>query len=113
MLKNRKYILLILSSLMMLFLFNFDTISTSITRTIHKENLKNNPINKLYGLSKSERRDLGLPPNQYYEQMWKLSMDPIEGRPLPEELFKLQDNYRENLAIQTQCSRRIRSNEME
>ena len=101
MLKNRKYILLILSSLMMLFLFNFDTISTSIKRTIHKENLQNNPINKLYGLSKSERRDLGLPPNQYYEQMWRLSMDPIEGRPLPEELFKLQDNLRENLAIQT------------
>jgi len=98
---KKKYLLIFLSSVLMIFLFNFDAISTSIKRNIHKENLQNNPINKLYGLLKSERRDLGLPPNQYYEQMWRLSMDPIEGRPLTEELFKLQDNLRENLAIQT------------
>ena len=44
MLKNYKHLLLILSSVMMIFLLNFDSISSSITRSIHKENLKNSPF---------------------------------------------------------------------
>jgi hypothetical protein len=94
MLKNRKYILLIFSSLMMLFLFNFETISTSITRSIHKENLKKSRSSKTYGISRTERKNLQLPPNQYNEQIRMLSMDPIKGRVLTKELYKLQDKLR-------------------
>ena len=94
MLKNRKYILLIFSSLMMLFLFNFETISTSITRSIHKENLKKSRSSKTYGISRTERKNLQLPPNQYNEQIRMLSMDPIKGMVLTEELYKLQDKLR-------------------
>jgi len=56
MLKNYKYPLLIISSLMMVFLLNFDSISSSITRSIHKENLKNSPFKETYKLSKAERK---------------------------------------------------------
>ena len=99
MLKNYKYPLLIISSLMMVFLLNFDSISSSITRSIHKENLKNSPFKETYKLSKAERKKIELPPNKYYEKMWELSMDLIEGRPLPEKLIKLQDEIIESRAI--------------
>ena len=49
--KIQKYFLLILSSLMMIFFFNFDTFSISIKKTIHKENLENSPFKKTYNLS--------------------------------------------------------------
>ena len=81
---------------MMIFFFNFDALSVSIKRTIHKENLKNSPFKESYKLSKAERRKLELPPNKYYEKIWELSMDPVEGRPLPEKLIKLQDKIIES-----------------
>jgi len=88
--KIQKYFLLILSSLIMIFFFNFDTFSISIKKTIHKENLENSPFKKTYNLSKTERKKIDLPPNKYSEKMWELSMNPIEGRPNIEKLFELQ-----------------------
>lgn len=88
--KIQKYFLLILSFLMMIFFFNFDTFSISIKKTIHKENLENSPFKKTYNLSKAERKKIDLPPNKYSEKMWELSMNPIEGRPNIEKLFELQ-----------------------
>ena len=99
MLKNYKHLLLILSSVMMIFLLNFDSISSSITRSIHKENLKNSPFKESYKLSKAERKIAGLPPNRYFEQLWTLSMDPIKGRPLFEDLYKLQEELNETRKI--------------
>lgn len=62
----------------------------------HAEFLKNSPFAKTRGLSKSERKDLGLPPNAYYEQMWELTMDPNTGRPMPERVLELQAQLRED-----------------
>ena len=84
---------------MMIFLFNFDSISVSIKRTLHKENLKNNPFKESYNLSKEERKSIGLPPNKYFEQLWRLSMDPVQGRPLFEDLHKLQEELNETRKI--------------
>ena len=110
MLKNRKYILLIFSSLMMLFLFNFETISTSITRSIHKENLKKSRSSKTYGISRTERKNLQLPPNQYNEQIRMLSMDPIKGMVLTEELYKLQEGNMKFISQAISCDQEIASN---
>ena len=83
MLKNYKHLLLILSSVMMIFLLNFDSISSSITRSIHKENLKNSPFKENYKISKTERKEIEVfLQTDTAEKMWELSMDPIEGRPL-------------------------------
>ena len=81
---------------MVIFLFNLDLIKIEATKIIHKENLKNNGYNKTYNLSKEERRSLELPPNKYFEQLWRLSMDPIEGRPLFEKLFELQEQLNDS-----------------
>ena len=89
--KNKNRLIIALSSLIIIFLFNYDAISNEATKVILKENLKKNSLNDVYGLTKTERRDLKLPPNQYFEQLWKWSMDPIKGRPLFEELFDLQE----------------------
>ncbi len=75
----------------MILFINHKSISVEITRMIHKENLENNPFKETYQLSKEERREIELPPNKYFEQLWRVSMDPIEGRPLFEELFELQE----------------------
>ena len=75
--------------------FNYFNNSVESVRETHKENLKKTPFTESYNLSKGERKKIGLPPNKYFEQMWELSMDPVEGRPLTEKLFELQKELRE------------------
>jgi len=53
--------------------------------------LENHPMRKVMTLSKKERKKIGLPPNAYNEQDWLYSMNPVLGRPQPEELFALND----------------------
>ena len=88
--RYKKY-LLTLSALLIVMLLSYDSISTTIARSFHDYNLKNNSQDEIYRLSKNERRSLGLPPNQYFEQLWKWSMDPITGRPMFDELHKIQE----------------------
>jgi hypothetical protein len=99
--KNKKFLLFLLSSFLMIFLFNYNSNSVESVRTIHKENLENHPFKETIDLSKKERREIGLPPNKYFEQMWRLSMDPVEGRPLFEKLSELQDelNSKRNSSV--------------
>ena len=75
----------------MILFFNYQSNSVESVRKIHKDNLENHPFKETIDLSKKERREIGLPPNKYFEQMWRLSMDPVEGRPLIERLSELQD----------------------
>ena len=75
----------------MILFFNYFNNSVESVREIHKENLLNNPFKETYNLSKKSRREIGLPPNKYFEQIWRLSIDPVEGRPLFEKLSELQD----------------------
>lgn len=53
--------------------------------------LEHHPMRKAMTLSKAERKKIGMPPNAYNEQDWLYSMNPVLGRPQPEELFALND----------------------
>ena len=93
---NKKIYLIIPAIIIGLLFFNFESFSTNIKRSIHKENLENSPFKNTYSLSKQERKKIELPPNKYSEKMWELSMNPIEGKPNPEKLFEIQYKLREN-----------------
>ena len=47
----------------------------------HAEALKNSPFKNNKDLSKDQRKEMGLPPNAYFEQLYELSLDPNTGRP--------------------------------
>ena len=76
--------------------FNFKTINYQYKRLVHSYNLKNSPVKSTYNLTKSERRDIGLPPNKYQEKIWELSMNPMTGKTEIDKLFKLQNELRES-----------------
>jgi len=60
-------------------------------RKKHKEFLENSPMKHTLNMSKDERKELGLPPNAYNEQMFELTMDPALGYPVPERVYTLQE----------------------
>ncbi len=64
----------------------------------HEEALKNSPFKNNRNLSKTQRREMGLPPNAYFEQIWELSLDPSTGRPMPERLLDVQMKLRKDWA---------------
>ena len=67
-------------------------------RTLHKQNLEKSPFKNTKKLSKSERKELQLPPNPYNERLWELTMDPVLGRPRTENLYQIQDElYQKSL----------------
>ncbi len=79
---------------MMLFLLNFETISTSITRSIHKENLKNSPVQvNLYGTIKKlkEKPSRTSTKSVYIEQISDAFYGPNQRKAmvLTEDLYKL------------------------
>jgi hypothetical protein len=56
----------------------------------HVYHIENSPFKASKNLSRSTRKQQGLPPNAYFEQQWELTMNPNLGRPTPETLFRLQ-----------------------
>ena len=54
-------------------------------RKKHESFLENSPFKETQRLTRKERKEMGLPPNAYNEQMWELTMDPSTGRPMPRE----------------------------
>jgi len=48
---------------------------------LHEFYLNNTPYKKTIGLGKQDRFKAGLPPNQFYEQLYGLTMDPSTGVP--------------------------------
>jgi trimeric autotransporter adhesin len=56
--------------------------------------LQNHPFAKTKQLSKSERKELALPPNAFYEQEWLYSSNPNLDRPEPEATLQLQEKLR-------------------
>ena len=73
--------------------YNYDNgeIDYNEIRRLHKENLDKSPFKNTKKLSKSERKDLQLPPNPYNERLWELTMDPVLGRPRSENIYQIQD----------------------
>ncbi len=67
-------------------------------RALHNFALENSPFNATENLSKQERKALALPPNAYNEQLWKLTLDPQTGRPMPERTAQVQASLREERA---------------
>ncbi|SDR68551.1 Por secretion system C-terminal sorting domain-containing protein [Formosa sp. Hel1_31_208] len=85
-------------ALMPIFMFNCNVKeedSVSELRKQHLSHLENSPYKETQKLSRSERKDLGLPPNAYNEQLWELTMDPSTGRPMPERALAVQEDLRE------------------
>ena len=52
-------------------------------------------------LSTSERIEIGLPPNKFYEQEWLYTSDPVLLRPAPEKVHKLQETLKNNPQMRT------------
>ena len=73
--------------------YNYDSYEVDYNeiRRLHKENLDKSPFKSTKKLSKSERKDLQLPPNPYNERLWELTMDPVLGRPRSENIYQIQD----------------------
>ncbi|GGI56325.1 PA domain-containing protein [Winogradskyella haliclonae] len=65
---------------------------------IHKENLDNSPFKETLKLTKKERKALGIPPDRYYEDEYELTMNPLLGRPTPENLESIRESI-ENQAF--------------
>ena len=83
-------VFLTLSAIMINYNHN-DKVDYTDIKKLHKENLEKSPFKKTKKLSKSERKDLQLPPNSYNERIWELTMNPVSGRPTSENLYQIQD----------------------
>ncbi|MEP2937520.1 MAG: T9SS type A sorting domain-containing protein [Gilvibacter sp.] len=60
-------------------------------RAKHQQFLDNSPMNATMGLERKDRKQLGLPPNAYNEQMFNLTMDPALGYPVPSRTYETYD----------------------
>ena len=87
-----KYLIITLSALVTcLFIFLNQNGEYDFEKKMHIKNLEKSPYAKIKNLSKKERKELELPPNAYNDELWELTMDPILGRPLIENLFRVQE----------------------
>ena len=62
--------------------------------------LKNHPFNTKSKLSKKERIDGGVPPNEYLAEQYLLSINPYTGKSHPENLYKVQQELKELRKLQ-------------
>ena len=65
---------------------------------IHKQNLDNSPFKETLKLTKKERKAAGIPPDRYYEDEFELTMNPILGRPTPENLKDVRESMERSLS---------------
>jgi hypothetical protein len=92
---NKKNLIISLSVFLLFGGFYFSkyekTINYDLIRELHKVNLEKSPFKVTKKLSKNERKELQLPPNAYNDRLWELTMDPVLGRPKPENIFVIQE----------------------
>ena len=89
---------MVFSAIALLIDLNNNKVDYDSIRKLHKENLEKSPFKKTKKLSKSERKDLQLPPNPYNERLWELTMDPVLARPRTENLYQIQEElYQKSL----------------
>ena len=89
--KSKHLIITLSIMIMCLFVFQNQNGEYDFKKKKHIENLKKSPYAKFKNLSKKERKELELPPNAYNDELWELTMDPVLGRPLIENLFRVQE----------------------
>ncbi|MBT8246026.1 MAG: DUF5011 domain-containing protein [Winogradskyella sp.] len=70
-------------------------------REAHAKLVENSPFKETLTWDKKKRKQAGLPPNRYFEQMWELSINPSTGKLDNDEL----NIIRENLRAQRQAQR--------
>lgn len=74
-------------------------------REQHKEFLNKSPFKENRKLSKKERKARRLPPNNYYEMLFDLTMDPSIGYPTYNEVAKIQAEMLKDKRAQNRFSR--------
>ena len=72
-------IFMVLCAIIIDYNYDSDEVDYNEIRRLYKENLDKSPFKNTKKLSKSERKDLQLPPNPYNERLWELTMDPVLG----------------------------------
>ena len=87
---------LFLTFLLIIGIYNSKDLINDYKRAVHLENLNNSSVKQTYKLSKTERKKINLPPNQYQEKMWELSMNPMTGKPDIDDLFEIQYKLKES-----------------
>jgi hypothetical protein len=81
--------LVVIASIAYLNYANFSPPSTAMVtdmekkRAQHEQFFASSPFNESLKLTKKERKAQGLPPNNYNERMWELTMNPDLGFPTP------------------------------
>lgn len=66
----------------------------------HSKLLENHPFNTKKHLSKDERLNLGVPPNEYLTDQYLLSINPYTGKSHPENIYKVQQELKKKRAYQ-------------
>ena len=66
----------------------------------HTKLIKSHPFNTKKNLSKDERVNMGVPPNEYLADQYLLKMNPFTGRNHPENLIQLQEKLKQERAYQ-------------
>jgi chitodextrinase len=69
-------------------------------RRIHKEFMDNSPFKESLTWGKKERKQKGLPPNKYFEQLWELTIDPATGKLNDGNLTLLREELVKQRALQ-------------
>jgi chitodextrinase len=69
-------------------------------RKAHAEVLANSPFTETLTWDKKKRKNEGLPPNRYFEQMWELTVNPSTGRLDDGDLTLLRKQLTENRVAQ-------------
>ena len=69
-------------------------------KELHSKRVKNHPFNTKRNLSKNERLDFGIPPNEYYTDQYLLSINPYTGRTHPENIYNLQQELKKKRTFQ-------------
>ena len=94
--KKLRFVSVIVTAIVFSFiLFNINKVDeiTELKHT-HASFLNNSPFKESLKLTKQERRNLGIPPNKYYEREWELTMNPNTGLPEPQNVIALQKEMR-------------------
>ncbi|MFD0992632.1 PA domain-containing protein [Tenacibaculum geojense] len=98
---NKKLLLLLvlLISGVVVFKSSFQKTGIEKVKEQHAAYLYNHPFNKVTGLSKSERKKLSLPPNQFLEQEYLNEINPYTGETYPAKVQNLQKELLTNRAL--------------
>ncbi|MFD1062503.1 immunoglobulin-like domain-containing protein [Winogradskyella litorisediminis] len=63
-------------------------------RAAHAKIVANSPFKETLTWDKKKRKQAGLPPNRYFEQMWELSINPATGKLDNDELNVIRESLR-------------------